>query len=72
MRIAGDVVSATGVLGTGVYQVDDGTGKIYVVTKSGGVPREVAKVGVEGEVKNGYTIGTESLTVLLETKRSSP
>jgi hypothetical protein len=54
-----------------MYSVDDGTGKISVVTKSGGVPREGAKVGVEGEVKNGYTIGTSSLTVLLETKRKS-
>ncbi len=71
VRIAGTVTSSTGVLGTGIYTVDDGTGKIHVVTKSGGVPREGAKVGVEGEVKNGYTIGSESLTVLIESKRSS-
>jgi hypothetical protein len=71
VRIAGTVTSATGLLGTGIYNVDDGTGKITVVSKSGGVPREGAKVGVEGSVKNGYTIGSSSLTVLMETKRKS-
>jgi hypothetical protein len=72
VRIAGTVSSAAGVLGAGFYQVDDGTGKMSVVTKSGGVPRDGAKVGVEGTLKTGYTIGTQSLTVMLESKRYTP
>jgi hypothetical protein len=72
VSIAGEVSSSAGVLGTGFYRVDDGTGKITVVTKSGGVPREGAKVGVKGQVKSGYTIGTESLVVLLESERYTP
>jgi hypothetical protein len=72
VSIAGKVTSAAGVLGAGFYQVDDGTGKMYVVTKTGGVPREGAKVGVEGTLQTGYTIGTESLTVMLEEKRYTP
>jgi hypothetical protein len=36
------------------------------------VPREGAKVGVEGTVQSGYTIGSESLTVLIESKRYTP
>jgi hypothetical protein len=72
VSIAGKVTSAAGVLGAGYYQVDDGTGKMNVVTKTGGVPREGAKVGVEGTLQTGYTIGTESLTVMIEEKRYTP
>ena len=36
-----------------------------------GVPRSGAKVGVEGTVQTGYTIGTQSLTVLLESQRKT-
>jgi hypothetical protein len=72
VQIAGDVKSSVGVLGAGTYEVSDGTGSIHVVTKSGGVPREGAKVGVEGTVQSGYTIGSESLTVLIESKRYTP
>ena len=72
VRIAGTVSSAAGVLGAGFYKVDDGTGKMTVVTKSGGVPRDGAKVGVEGTLKTGYTLGSESLTVMIEDKRYTP
>ena len=72
VRIAGDVTSSVGALGAGVYKVDDGTGTISVVTKTGGVPREGAKVGVEGRVEQGYNIGSQSLTVLVEERRYSP
>jgi hypothetical protein len=72
VRITGTVSGAAGVLGAGFYKVDDGTGKMTVVTKSGGVPRDGAKVGVEGTLKTGYTLGTESLTVMLEEKRYTP
>jgi hypothetical protein len=72
VRISGEVTMAMGVLGTGAYEVDDGTGKIVVVTQQGGVPREGAKVGVEGRVRTGFTLGTQTLTVLMEERRLSP
>lgn len=72
VRIAGTVTSSAGALGAGFYKVNDGTGGITVVTKTGGVPREGAKVGVQGTLKSGYTLGTESLTVLIEDKRYTP
>jgi hypothetical protein len=71
VRIAGDVTSSVGALGAGVYKVDDGTGAIHVVAKTGGVPREGAKVGVEGKLEQGYTIGSQSLTVLVEERRTA-
>ena len=35
VQVAGTVKSAAGALGYGVYQIDDGTGTIMVVTESG-------------------------------------
>ena len=72
VRIAGTVGHSVGVLGYGAYQLDDGTGKLTVVTKGGGAPREGARVGVEGEFRAAYTLGTETAAVLVETKRFTP
>ncbi len=72
VRIAGDVTESVGVLGSGVYQVDDGTGTITVISKAGGVPRQGAKVGVEGTVKPAFTLGSRTLTVLMEERRRAP
>ena len=72
VRIAGKVTSAIGVFGTGIYEVDDGTGKLPVVSRGGGVPREGATVGVEGTMRTGFTLGTQTLTVLMEDRRYTP
>ena len=72
VRIQGDVTSSVGVFGTGAYEVSDGTGRIVVVSKAGGVPREGARVGVEGVVRPGFTLGTQTLTVLMEERRINP
>ena len=70
LHIAGTVESSVGVLTVGAYKLNDGTGTITVVTKTNGVPRQGAKVGVEGEVKSGFTLGSESLTVFVESRRT--
>jgi hypothetical protein len=72
VRIAGTVESAMGVLGYGAYRVNDGTGKLTVLTTGGGAPREGAEVGVEGQFRSAFTIGTTSGAVLMERKRSTP
>ena len=69
VRIAGTVTKSIGVLGTGAYQVDDGTGKLFVVSKDGGAPREGAKVGVRGTFRSAFTLGTETAAVLQEIDR---
>jgi len=72
LRIQGEVKESVGVLGSGVYELNDGTGTIAVVSKTGGVPRQGAKVGVEGTVRPAFTLGSQSLTVFMEEKRVSP
>jgi len=68
LRIAGAVTHSIGVLGTGAYQIDDGTGKIIVITKTG-APREGARVGVEGTFRSAFTFQTETAAVVVETDR---
>ena len=72
VRIAGQVQGSVGALGFGAYQVNDGTGTLSVVSEGGGTPRQGAKVGVEGTFRSAYTLGTQSVAVLVEKRRYSP
>lgn len=57
VTVAGRVVRAWGAAGAGVYEIDDGTGKIYVATEKYGVPSKDTYVGVTGRVVPGVTWG---------------
>lgn len=72
VRIAGEVQGSVGVLGLGAYQVNDGTGTLTIVTEGGGAPRQGAKVGVEGTFRSAYTVGNQSVAVLVEQRRYTP
>jgi hypothetical protein len=54
--VVGRVARSYSVLGHGAYQVDDGTGTLWVVSRTG-VPREGARVGVKGMIRDGYNLG---------------
>jgi len=72
VRVAGNVGESVGILGYGGYRVDDGTGTITVVSKANGAPRTGAHVGVEGEFRSAFTLGTESVAVIMEKQRFTP
>jgi hypothetical protein len=55
VRVEGRVVNSMGVLGAGGYQVEDDTGKIYVLSATG-VPSRGSRVEVTGRVQPGATI----------------
>jgi len=55
--IVGSVTKSISVLGAGVYEVDDGTGRLWVLSKTG-VPREGARVGVKGKIQDGFNLGS--------------
>ncbi len=72
VSIAGEVKSSIGVLGYGAYEVDDGTGRIPVVVQSGGsAPRVGAEVGVEGEFRNAFTLGSRTVAVIMEKRHKT-
>lgn len=71
VQVAGKVTATMGILNYGAFRLDDGTGTITVVTKVGGAPREGAEVGVEGVFHSAFTLGTETVAAIEETKRKS-
>ena len=56
VAVAGKVVRSYSLLNHGAYEVDDGTGTLWVIAKTG-VPHEGARVGVKGTVRVGFNLG---------------
>ena len=54
--IVGRVVNSFGALGYGAYEIDDETGRIWVLTERG-APEKGARVGAVGRFINGVTWG---------------
>jgi hypothetical protein len=70
VAIGGRVSNSFGALGSGVYQVEDGTGQIWVFSQRYGVPGNGARVGVRGTISQGFSFGGRSFAVVLrETER---
>ncbi len=65
VRVDGRVERSLGAVIAGVYQVDDGSGKIYVVSNRP-VPRKGAAVSVKGRVMNGITVGARSFGTAIQ------
>ena len=66
VRVAGTVTRSAGVLGTGAFEIDDGTGKIYVITKGGGVPREGAKTKAEGRFESLFSFLGRTMAAIVQ------
>ncbi len=60
VKVEGKVANSYGALVAGFYQIEDSTGKIYVISTQGGVPSRGSKVEVKGRVMNGITFGGKS------------
>jgi major membrane immunogen (membrane-anchored lipoprotein) len=75
VSVAGKVTNVSvgvsvGGLGMGFYQIDDGTGKLYVVSEHHGAPVAGATVGVKGTIMPTFTfMGKNYATVLRESDR---
>ncbi len=65
VSITGQVATSFGAAGEGAYQVDDGTGRIWVLTERGGVPGQGARVRVTGRVTTGVAFAGRSFGVVL-------
>lgn len=65
VRIRGTVKEAVNVVILKYYVVDDGSGEMPVVTKRA-VPAKGAKVSARGKVKQAFSLGDATLTVLVE------
>src|SRR5438552_17991018 len=57
VTIAGQVVSSFGALGSGVFEVDDGTGRMWVYSQSYGAPGNGSRVGVTVQIGQDINFG---------------
>jgi len=72
IQIAGKVTQSIGALGKGVYQLNDGSGSLWVYSDKLGVPSKGVTVGVKGTILPTFTfLGVNYATVLHETDRRS-
>jgi len=70
VRVDGTVTTSVGILGTGGYQIEDETGRIYVLSRTG-VPSGGTRVSVTGSVIGGAQIlGTSLGTAIREEHHS--
>jgi len=51
--VVGVVTESFGIMGRGVYQIDDGTGRLWVVTEKG-VPAKGVRVAAKGKIRQGF------------------
>jgi hypothetical protein len=70
VSIGGRVSDSFGALGNGIFQVDDGTGRMWVVSQSYGVPGSGSKVGVTGRIEQGFSLGGRSFAVVMRETRA--
>ena len=64
ITINGQASDSFGGMGTGVFQVDDGTGRIWVLSQFG-IPGNGSKVAVTGRVEQGISVGGRNFGVIL-------
>jgi hypothetical protein len=57
VHLHGDVVESVSLLGHGAYRLDDGTGSLWVISTHG-VPRQGARVKVEGKIRDVADVGS--------------
>src|SRR2546430_17688463 len=70
VTIVGQVTSSFGALGSGVFQLDDGTGRMWVFSQAYGGPGNGARVAGPGRIEQGVNFGGRNIpTVLQETQR---
>ena len=65
VSVAGRVTDSYGIMGTGAYELDDGTGRIWVATTRG-VPAKGSRVGAKGRVHTSFAVAGRSFGTVLE------
>jgi hypothetical protein len=63
VRVTGTVTKSVGVMGAGGYEIEDETGKIYVISTAG-VPSSGSRVTVKGTVVPGAQVLGRTFTAI--------
>jgi hypothetical protein len=70
VTMAGQVTNSFGALGSGVFQVDDGSGTMWVFSQNYGVPGNGVKVAVTGAISQGFSLGGRTFAVIMKQTKS--
>jgi hypothetical protein len=70
VTIAGQVTNSFGAMGSGVFQVDDGSGAMWVFSQHFGVPGNGVKLAVTGTITQGFSFGGRNFAVILKQSRN--
>lgn len=65
ITVAGRVSTSYGAFGSGMFQVDDGSGTMWVYSQNYGIPGNGNKVAVTGRISQGFSFGGRSFAVTL-------
>ena len=68
VQIAGEVTKSPAMPGSYAFEVDDGTGKIFVISKEHGTPPEGTKVVVKGVFYASFSSQTQEFAAVVETE----
>jgi hypothetical protein len=69
VTIAGRVVNSFDVMGVAAFEIDDGTGRLWVYSNKFGVPGNESKVAVTGTVQQGFSLGGRNFAMILRETR---
>jgi hypothetical protein len=69
VQIAGEVTKSPAMPESDAFEVDDGTGKVFVLSKEHGTPREGTKVVVKGVYYASISSKTQTFAAIVEAER---
>ncbi len=72
VQVEGTVTRSAGILGIGAYEMEDGTGSIFVVAQGQGVPREGARTKVKGTFRSVFSMMGNTVAAIVLDQRSDP
>jgi len=70
VTIVGRVVNSFDVMGVAAFEIDDGTGRLWVYSNKFGVPGNESKVAVTGTIQQGFSLGGRNFAMILRETRS--
>ena len=66
VEVEGTVTQSAGVLGTGAFEIDDGTGRIFVIARGQGVPRQCAKTKAQGRFESVFSFLGRTIAAIVQ------
>ncbi len=69
VQVEGRVTRSAGILGMGAFEVDDGTGKIFVIAQGQGVPAEGTQTRVKGRFESVFNLGRTAVAAIVQERR---